>query len=304
MLKQIDAGVLQVGYVEYGAPNGMCVVLLHGFPYDANAYSEVAPLLVAAQYRVIVPYLRGFGPTRFLSSDVPRSGQQAALGHDLKALLDALQIETALLAGYDWGGRAACSVAALWPHRVIGLVTGGGYNIQRIEGALKPQEPEAEMRYWYQYYFHGERGRAGLAEYRREFCRLLWRLWSPNWQFDETLYAQTAESFENEDFVDVVVHSYRHRFGLASGDPAFEDIERRLAVSPAITVPSIALEGTGDGVTPTGSYSHLDHLFVNGLQRQVLPQVGHNLPQEAPQEFAAAVLEVSRRSQPKEHIIE
>ena len=177
MLKQIDAGVLQVGYVEYGAPNGMCVVLLHGFPYDANAYSEVAPLLVAAQYPVIVPYLRGFGPTRFLSSDVPRSGQQAALGHDLKALLDALQIETALLAGYDWGGRAACSVAALWPHRVIGLVTGGGYNIQRIEGALKPQEPEAEMRYWYQYYFHGERGRAGLAEYRREFCRLLWRLW-------------------------------------------------------------------------------------------------------------------------------
>ena len=238
MLKQIDAGVLKVGYVEYGAPKGTCVVLLHGFPYDANAYSEVAPILVAAQYRVIVPYLRGFGPTRFLSSDVPRSGQQAALGHDLKALLDALQIETALLAGYDWGGRAACIVAALWPNRVIGLITGGGYNIQRLEGALKPQEPEAELRYWYQYYFHGERGRAGLAEYRREFCRLLWRLWSPNWQFDETLYAKTAESFENEDFVDVVVHSYRHRFGLAPGDPAFEDIERHLAVSPAITVPS------------------------------------------------------------------
>ena len=299
MLKQIDAGVLKVGYVEYGAPNGMCVVLLHGFPYDANAYAEVAPLLGAAQYRVIVPYLRGFGPTRFLSSDVPRSGQQAALGQDLKALLDALQIETALLAGYDWGGRAACSVAALWPHRVTGLVTGGGYNIQRIEGALTPQEPEAELRYWYQYYLHGERGRAGLAEYRRAFCRLLWRLWSPNWRFDETLYAKTAESFENEDFVDVVVHSYRHRFGLAPGDPAFEDIERRLAVSPAITVPSIALEGTGDGVTPPGSYSHLDQLFVNGLQRHVLPQVGHNLPQEAPQEFAAAVLEVSRRSPPK-----
>ena len=298
-LKQIDAGVLQVGYVEYGAPKGTCVVLLHGFPYDANAYSDVAPILVAAGYSVIVPYLRGFGPTRFLSSDVHRSGQQAALGYDLKALLDALQIETALLAGYDWGGREACVVAALWPHRVLGLVTGGGYNIQRLEGALQPQEPEAELRYWYQYYLHGERGRAGLAEYRREFCRLLWRLWSPNWPFEETLYAKTAESFENADFVEVVVHSYRHRFGLAPGDPALDDIERRLAVSPAITVPSIAVEGTGDGVTPHGSYSHLDHLFVKGLQRHVIPQIGHNLPQEAPQEFAAAVLEVSRRSQPK-----
>lgn len=301
-LKQIDAGVLQVGYVEYGTPQGTCVLLLHGFPYDANAYADVAPILAAAGYRVIVPYLRGFGPTRFLSADVPRSGQQAALGHDVKALLDALQIETALLAGYDWGGRAACVVAALWPQRVLGLVTGGGYNIQHIEGALQPQAPEAEMRSWYQYYFHGERGRAGLAAYRRDFCRLLWRLWSPNWPFAETLYAQTAASFENEDFVEVVVHSYRHRFGLAPGDPALEDLERRLAGSPAITVPSIALEGAGDGVTPPGSYSHLDHLFVNGLHRQVIPQVGHNLPQEAPQEFAAAVLEVarlSRRSQPQ-----
>ncbi len=299
MLKQIDAGVLSVGYVEYGAPKGICVVLLHGFPYDANAYSEVAPILAAANYRVIVPYLRGFGPTRFLSADTPRSGQQAALGYDLKALLDELQIETAILAGYDWGGRAACIVAALWPNRAIGLVTGGGYNIQRIEGALRPEKPEAELRYWYQYYFHGERGRAGLAEHRREFCRLLWRLWSPNWQFDEALYTKTAESFENEDFVDVVVHSYRHRFGLAAGDPAFEEIERHLAGSLTITVPSIALEGTGDGVTPVGCYSDLDHLFVSGFNRQVIPQVGHNLPQEAPHEFAAAVLEVSRRGQPK-----
>lgn len=299
MLKQIDAGVLSVGYMEYGASKGNCVVLLHGFPYDANAFAEVVPILTAANCRVIVPYLRGYGSTHFLSADTLRSGQQAALGYDLKALLDKLKIETAILAGYDWGGRAACIVAALWSNRVIGLVTGGGYNIHRIEGALKPQKPEVELRYWYQYYFHGERGRAGLAEYRREFCQLLWRLWSPNWQFDEATYAKTAESFENEDFVNVVIHSYRHRFGLATGDSAFDEIERLLSVNPVIAVPSIALEGAGDGVTPLGSYSHLDHLFVNGFRRKVIPQVGHNLPQEAPQEFAAAVIEVSERSQSK-----
>jgi len=293
MLKEIDAGVLRVGFEEYGTPEGTCVVLLHGFPYDVNAYSEVAPILAAANYRVIVPYLRGYGPTRFLSPDAPRSGQQAALGHDLKALLDELKIETALLAGFDWGGTAACVVAALWPERVIGLVTAGGYKIQHIAEALKPEQPEAELRYWYQYYFHGERGRAGLAEYRREFCRLLWRQWSPNWQFDEAVYTKTAESFENEDFVYVVIHSYRHRFGLEAGDPAYEETEKRLALSPAITVPAVALEGAWDGVTPVGNYSHLDHLFVNGFKRQVIPRVGHNLPQEAPQEFAAAVQAVS-----------
>ncbi len=294
MLKQITAGVLSVGYEEYGAQKDNCVVLLHGFPYDVNAYSEVAPILALANCRVIVPYLRGYGPTRFLSSATFRSGQQAALGYDLIALLEELQIGTTLLAGYDWGGRAACIVAALWPNRVNGLVTGGGYNIQRIEGELKPEKPEVELRYWYQYYFHGERGRAGLTEYKHEFCRLLWRLWSPNWKFDEDTYAKTAPSFENDDFVDIVIHSYRHRFGLVAGDPIYEEIEKRLAFSPAITVRSIALEGAGDGVTPVGSYSHLDHLFVNGLKRQVIPLVGHNLPQEAPQEFAAAVLDVAR----------
>ena len=255
---------------------------------------EVAPILAAAGHRVIVPYLRGFGPTRFLSSATPRSGQQAALGYDLRSLLDALQIETALLAGYDWGATAACVLAALSPERVTGLVIAGGYKIQQVAAALEPAPPDEELRYWYQYYFHGERGRAGLAKYRREFCRLLWQQWSPNWQFDEALYTQTAGSFENADFVDVVIHSYRHRFGLVAGDPAFEDIERRLALSPLITVPGIALEGAGDGVTPVGIYDHLDHLFVGGLTRQVIPQVGHNLPQEAPQEFAAAVLSLLR----------
>lgn len=296
MLKQVDAGVLSVGYLEYGPPKGNCVVLLHGFPYDVNAYLSVAPILAAADHRVIVPYLRGYGPTRFLAPETPRSGQQAALGYDLKSLLDALQIETATLAGYDWGGTAACVLAALYPERVNGLVIAGGYKIQKIEAASQPEQPEEEQRYWYQYYFHGERGRAGLAKYRRELCRLLWRQWSPNWQFDETTYAKTASSFENDDFVEVVIHSYRHRFGLAAGDPALEELERRLAASPVIAAPSIALEGAADGVTPVGIYSPLDHLFANGLTRQLIPGVGHNLPQEAPQEFAAAVLDLSRRT--------
>ncbi len=296
MLKQINAGVLRVGYLEFGPPKGNCVVLLHGFPYDVNAYSEVAPILAAANHRVIVPYLRGYGPTRFLSAETPRSGQQAALGYDLKSLLDALQIETAILAGYDWGGTAACVLAALYPQRVKGLVITGGYKIQQIKNALKPDRPEDEFRYWYQFYFHGERGRAGLAKYRRQFCRLLWQQWSPNWHFTEEIYTKTAESFENDDFVAVVIHSYRHRFGLVAGDPAFEEIESRLAESPIIAVPGIALEGEGDGVTPVGIYRHLDHLFVNGLTRRSIPRVGHNLPQEAPQDFAAAVLDLSRRT--------
>ncbi len=294
MLKEIEAGVLRVGYAEYGTAEGMAVVLLHGFPYDVNAYAEVAPILAAANYRVIVPYLRGYGPTRFLSPETPRSGEQAALGDDLKALLDALKIERAVLAGFDWGGTAACVAAALWPERVIGLVVAGGYKIQQIAEAQKPAPPQEEQRYWYQYYFNGERGRAGLAKYRRELCRLLWRQWSPNWQFDEAVYARTAESFENEDFVDVVIHSYRHRYGLAEGDPAYAGLEKRLALSPAISVPGLALEGAGDGVTPVGSYSALDRLFVNGLKKQVIPRAGHNLPQEAPQEFAAAVLGAAR----------
>ncbi len=300
MLKQVEAGVLSVGYLEYGPSEGNCVVLLHGFPYDVNAYSEVAPILAVANLRVIVPYLRGYGPTHFLSSETPRSGQQAALGYDLRSLLDTLQIETALLAGYDWGGTAACVLAALYPKRVTGLVVAGGYKIQQISGALKPAQPEEEQRYWYQYYFHGERGRAGLVKYRRELCRLLWKQWSPNWQFDEAVYTKTAESFENEDYVDVVIHSYRHRFGLVAGDPAFEEIEIHLAASPAIPAPCIALEGEGDGVTPVGSYGHLDHLFINGLKRQRIPQVGHNLPQEAPREFAAAVLDLSRGARVKQ----
>ncbi len=292
MLKHIDAGVLNVAYHEYGEHHSRCVILLHGFPYDAHAYDDVAALLVAQSFRVIVPYLRGFGPTRFLADNTQRSGQQAALGVDLIALMDALHIERATLAGYDWGGRAACVVAALFPNRVNALVTGGGYNIQHIASAMNPDTPEAEWRYWYQYYFHTARGQAGLQQHRGQLLRLLWQHWSPFWAFDEAVFQQTASSFENADFVEVVIHSYRHRFGLVAGDPAYDDIEQQLAADPVIRVPTIAIEGDGDGVTPVGCYNDGDHLFVGPFQRRVVAKAGHNLPQEAPQAFVDAVLAV------------
>jgi pimeloyl-ACP methyl ester carboxylesterase len=292
MLKRVDAGNLSVAYEDNGSPDGKPVVLLHGFPYDVHAYDEVTPLLVTAGCRVVTPYLRGYGPTRFLSADTPRSGQQAVLAHDLVALMDALKIPRAVLAGYDWGGRAACIVAALWPERVRGLVSGVGYNIQDIPGSSQPAAPENELRYWYQYYFHGERGRAGLERNRRELCKLLWKLWSPNWRFDDATYERTAESFENPDFVPVVIHSYRHRYGLVAGDPTVEDTERRLTDQPRISVSAIALEGGGDGVMPVGGPGQGDQFFTGNYERRVIPLVGHNLPQEAPEDFAAAVLSV------------
>ena len=287
----IEAGVLRVAWAEHGDPSGRPVVLLHGFPYDVHAYDGVAPLLAARGLRVIVPWLRGYGPTRFLSADTPRSGQQAALGADLLALLDALAIERALVAGYDWGGRAACIAAALWPRRVRGLVSVNGYNLQDLARSGTPAAPDKEHRLWYQYYFHGERGRAGLAAHRREFCRLLWQLWSPRWAFSDADFERSAAAFDNPDFVDVVIHSYRHRFALVDGDPACEDLERRLAAQPAIAVPTITLDGDADGVSPggapqpgcfTGRHAH----------RVVAGGIGHNLPQEAPQAFAQAVLDV------------
>ena len=292
MLKQVDAGVLNVAYEDSGRADGKPVVLLHGFPYDVHAYDEVTPLLVSAGCRVITPYLRGYGPTRFRSADTPRSGQQAVLAHDLLVLMDALALERAVLAGYDWGGRAACIVAALWPERVRGLVSVNGYNIQDIAGSSKPAAPENEFRYWYQYYFHGERGRAGLEQNRRALCKLLWKLWSPNWEFDDATYERTAASFDNPDFVPVVIHSHRHRYALAPGDPAAEDTERRLATQPRIPVPTVALDGGGDGVIPSGGSERHARFFSGKYERTVIPRVGHNLPQEAPQDFAAAVLSV------------
>ncbi len=223
--KHIRTTTLDVAYEESGNPGGAPVLLMHGWPYDPRCYDDVVPPLVAAGCRVIVPYLRGFGATRFLSADTPRSGQQAALGNDLRELLDALGIERATLAGYDWGGRAACIVAALWPERVRGLVTGNGYNIQNIAASAKPVAPAQEHRFWYQYYFHTERGRAGLEQNRRALCRYIWQIWSPDWAFDDATYEKSAVSFDNPDFVAVTVQSYRHRFGYAAGDPALEPIE-------------------------------------------------------------------------------
>ncbi|WP_028204460.1 alpha/beta fold hydrolase [Paraburkholderia nodosa] len=293
MLNHIETELLDIAYDEQGDANGWPVVLLHGFPYDIRAYDEVTRRLVSQGARVIVPYLRGYGPTRFLSPTTLRSGQQAALGADLLALLDALRIDRAILGGYDWGGRAACIVAALYPSRARGLVSVNGYNIQDIAAAAQPADPEKEHRMWYQYYLHGERGRAGLTEKRRAFCRLLWSLWSPTWRFDDDLYARTAASFDNPDFVDVVVHSYRHRFGLVEGDPRFDDIERRLAATPPITVPTITLDGDADGVQPPGARETSSQRFSGRHENRIVPNAGHNLPQEAPEVFAKAVLDIN-----------
>lgn len=296
MIRQIEAGDLDIAYFEHGRPDGWPVILLHGFPYDIHAYDEVAPLLAAKGARIIVPYLRGYGPTRFRSPSTLRSGEQAVLGHDLLCLMDALALPQAILAGYDWGGRAACIVSALWPQRSAGLVTVNGYNIQNIAAAGEPLLPENELRFWYQYYFHNERGRLGLTHHRHALCKLLWQLWSPNWNFSEQTYEQTARSFENPDFVEVVIHSYRHRFALVAGDPTVAEIETRLARQPAIAVPTISFDGGGDGVMTIGDNAHHASKFTAAYEHRVIPRVGHNLPQEAPQAFAAAILDIRARA--------
>ena len=290
-MNTVEAGVLRVAYEDTGPADGPTVILLHGFPYDVHAFDAVAVRLAAAGRRCLVPYLRGYGPTAFLSVETLRSGQQAALGADLLAFMDALAIPSAVLGGFDWGGRAACIVAALWPGRVHGLVScGGGYNIQNIAASGAPASPEAEHRYWYQHYFNTERGRAGLAADRRGFCRLLWRLWSPLWNPADA-FDGTADAFDNPDFVDVVIHSYRHRFGAVAGDAALEPIERRLAAQPAIGVPTVVLTGDSDGVEgPPSNPDSAAHHFTGRHERRILRGVGHNPPQEAPDAFVAAVL--------------
>ena len=282
--------LLEIGYLESGPPDGPPVLLMHGWPSDVHDWDGVAPLLADAGYRVLVPWLRGFGPTRFRDPQMPRSGQQAALGADLRDFMDALGIDRALLAGYDWGGRAACVAAALWPERVRGLVTISGYNIQNIPLAGDPADAAQENRYWYQWYFQTERGRAGLAKNRRDLARLLWRLWSPNWQFSETTFNATAASFDNPDFVDVTIQSYRHRYANAPGDPAYDELERRLAVQPPIGVPSIVLHGECDGVGPPQQSADASRHFSGSYERKVVPVAGHFLSREAPQAVVDAVL--------------
>ena len=295
-LRHVEAGVLKIAYFEAGPADGPVVLLLHGFPYDIHSYVDLAPMLAERGCRVIVPYLRGYGPTRFLSAATPRSGEQAAIGADLMALMDALSVPRAVFAGYDWGGRAACIGAALWPERCIGLVSVNSYQIQDIANALSPARPEREVPLWYQWYFQIERGRAGLAADRRGITRILWRQWSPNWQFDEAMLERTSVAHDNSDYVDVVIHSYRHRYGLADGDPRYADIQRRLAALPPIAVPAITLDGDADGVVPATDGSASAAKFSGPRVHRVIPRAGHNLPQEAPEEFAAAVMELVKRS--------
>jgi pimeloyl-ACP methyl ester carboxylesterase len=290
--RRIRAGRLDIAYLEHGPPDGWPCVMGHGFPYDAHAYDAAAPLLAEAGARVIVPWLRGYGETRFLSPDTPRSGEQAALADDLRALMDALELPRAVLGGYDWGGRAACILAALMPERAEALVSGNSYNIQDIARAQEPAPPQQEAALWYQYYFHAERGRRGLEADRRGIARLLWRMWSPEWDFDAATFARSAAAFDNPDFVEVVIHSYRHRFGLVPGDPAVAEIEARLADRPRIAVPTVTLDGGADGVNP--GTAHHAAMFTGPHVHRALPGAGHNLPQERPREWAEAVLEARR----------
>ena len=291
-LRHVDAGVLTIAYYEEGPADGPVVMLMHGFPYDIHSYVEVAPMLAAKGCRVIVPYLRGYGPTRFRDKTTPRSGEQAAVGADLIALMDAIGVKRAVLAGYDWGGRAACVAAALWPDRCTGLVSVNSYLIQDIARAMVPARPEREVPLWYQYYFQVERGRAGLVANRREIARILWKQWSPNWHFDDATFERSATAFDNPDYVEVVIHSYRHRFGLADGDPQYAGLQRRLATLPAIAVPAITLDGAADGVATVTDGTATAAKFTARRTHHVIPHAGHNLPQEEPEAFAAAVMEL------------
>jgi pimeloyl-ACP methyl ester carboxylesterase len=289
VIKTARTATLEIAYRESGPPDGTPTILLHGWPSDVHDWDAVADALAAAGWRTIVPWLRGFGPTRFLDAQTPRSGQQAALGSDLHDLLDALALERAFLAGYDWGGRAACIVAARWPERVRGLVTVTGYNIQNVARSGEPRDPRLEHRLWYQWYFHSERGRAGLTQNRGALARLLWELWSPNWAFDDALFARTAPSFDNPDFVDVTIHSYRHRYGMVPGDPVLEPLEAFLSAQPPIAVPTVVLHGEADGVGPPAPGADRDPHFTALRRYALVPRAGHLLPREAPETVVDAL---------------
>jgi pimeloyl-ACP methyl ester carboxylesterase len=291
-LKQIDAGLLNVGYAEAGPATGRPVLLLHGWPYDIHSYVDVAPALASAGYRVIVPYLRGYGTTRFLSSDTVRNGQQSVIAVDIVALMDALKIQKAIIAGFDWGARTANIIAALWPGRCKALVSVSGYLIGSQEAGKTPLPPKAELQWWYQYYFATERGRAGYDKYRHDFSKLIWQLASPKWNFDDATFDRSAESFDNPDHVAIVVHNYRWRLGLAEGERKYDDLEKRLAEFPVITVPTITLEGDANGAPHPDPSSYAKKFSGKYAHRLIEGGVGHNLPQEAPQAFAKAVVDV------------
>ena len=291
-LNQIDAGPLNVGYVDAGPDDGPTVVLLHGWPYDIHSFVEVAPLLTAAGCRVIVPYLRGYGTTRFLSGDTPRSGEQAALATDTIDLMDALAIEKAVVAGFDWGARSADILAALWPERCSGLVAVSGYLIGNQTVGKLPLPPEAELQWWYQYYFATERGRAGYEQYRREFAKLIWQTASPRWNFDDATFERSAASLDNPDHVAIVIHNYRWRLGLTDGAAEYAELEHQLAAGPVITVPTITLEGDANGAPHPEPSAYAEKFAGPYAHRTIQGGVGHNLPQEAPEAFADAVLEV------------
>jgi pimeloyl-ACP methyl ester carboxylesterase len=291
-LKQVDAGPLSVGYAEAGPAGGPAVMLLHGWPYDIHSFADVTPVLASAGYRVIVPFVRGYGTTRFLSDDTPRNGQQAALADDVIALMDALGIDRAILGGFDWGARSAGVVAALWPGRCKALVSVSGYLIGSQAAGAAPLPPRAEHAWWYQYYFATERGRAGYGTYRREFSKLIWQLASPRWAFDDATFARSAAAFDNPDHVAIVIHNYRWRIGLAAGEPHYDDLEARLAGAPAIAVPTITLEGDANGAPHPDASAYAGKFTGKYAHRVIEGGVGHNLPQEAPQAFAQAVTDV------------
>jgi pimeloyl-ACP methyl ester carboxylesterase len=291
-LKQIDAGVLNVGYAEAGPGNGPPVILLHGWPYDIYSYVDVAPLLASAGYRVLVPYLRGYGPTRFLSSETLRNGEPAAVAVDITAFMDALKIEKATLAGFDWGARTANIIAALWPERCKAMVSVSGYLIGSQEAGKMPLPPKAELEWWYQFYFATERGRAGYDKYRHDFAKLIWQLASPKWKFDGATFDRSAASFDNPDHVSIAIHNYRWRLALAEGEPKYDDLEKRLAGGPVITVPTITLEGDANGAPHPEPSAYAKKFSGKYSHRTIKGGIGHNLPQEAPQAFAQAVVDV------------
>jgi pimeloyl-ACP methyl ester carboxylesterase len=292
-LKQVDAGVLSVSYAEAGRPNGPAVILLHGWPYDIHTYVEVTPLLTARGYRVIVPSLRGYGSTRFLSPGTVRNGQQAAIAADVIALMDALKINSAIVGGCDWGARTANIVAALWPERCKALVSVSGYLIGSRDANRKPLPPQSELQWWYQFYFATERGRVGYETYRREFAKLIWQTASPQWRFDDATFDRSAASFDNPDHVSIVIHNYRWRLGLAEGESTYDTLESRLAVGPVIAVPTITLEGDANGAPHPAPAAYAAKFSGKYVHRNLTGGIGHNLPQEAPQAFAAAVMEVA-----------